>query len=610
MPSGRSGPAYQYWDRVQWALFPACFLLVLVLGIWGFEDYARIHDEATTLISSLYASIQLFVLHSPHLTAPIPMPLEIARLLAVLTVGYGAILTFTAGLTRLYRVARLLDLDGHVVVCGLSQKALLLIQEFRPSRREAGRPRAAGRPPERLPVVVIEQNPDHELAPAAHKAGATILYGDATDEKLLKAARVHSCRYLIAVTQSDATNAEVLVRASRRIAADGGRLDAGDIDCFLHVSDPEMRDLFRHHAGALRLWGGRMRVRVIGIDPFESSARLALERHPLDYAPITSPADPRRVHLVVVHYGQMGESLLEQAAKIAHFANGLPPRATIFHERDSRRPPRAALLAKHRLFDKACDVAFAELAARDLTLAGRLAALCAEPAELVSVAFCNPSDSWNLAQALRLRWKLGEAPNPILVRMTSRRGFTSLLEGAGGPSPLAADLRPFGMVEDVFRREVLLDETQDALAKQIHRDFVKASGEPAAGAGPDGALLPWEELAEVYRDSNRQQADHIPVKLRALGLRCAPADASRTAVAALSEAQVEILAPMEHARWCAERHLAGWAYAPGAKDEAARTSPCLVPWEALPAGQQDKDRAAVRRIPACLESAGLFIYPA
>jgi hypothetical protein len=69
---------------------------------------------------------------------------------------------------------------------------------------------------------------------------------------------------------------------------------------------------------------------------------------------------------------------------------------------------------------------------------------------------------------------------------------------------------------------------------------------------------------------------------------------------AFDESQVETLGRMEHARWCAERWLAGWTYAPGEKNVALRTSPHLVPWEQLDDTIKKIDFDFVRAMPRIL----------
>ena len=64
---------------------------------------------------------------------------------------------------------------------------------------------------------------------------------------------------------------------------------------------------------------------------------------------------------------------------------------------------------------------------------------------------------------------------------------------------------------------------------------------------------------------------------------------------------------MEHLRFCGERLLAGWRYAPGPKDPVHKTSPTLVPWEDISEVEREKDREQVRAIPQVLAEAGWTI---
>jgi hypothetical protein len=62
-----------------------------------------------------------------------------------------------------------------------------------------------------------------------------------------------------------------------------------------------------------------------------------------------------------------------------------------------------------------------------------------------------------------------------------------------------------------------------------------------------------------------------------------------------------MLGRVEHARWKAERILAGWTYAPGRKDIARKTSPYIVEWDKLSPEVQQYDRDFVTLIPALLD---------
>lgn len=133
--------------------------------------------------------------------------------------------------------------------------------------------------------------------------------------------------------------------------------------------------------------------------------------------------------------------------------------------------------------------------------------------------------------------------------------------------------------------------------KSFKVNFVELATSQGRQAAFDEAVKKWEDLVnEDYKESNRQQVDHIAIKLRAVGCEIVQASEPRPE-AAFSAGEVELLAEMEHARWAAERVLAGWIYGVKPKNEAKRTSPNLRPWAELEDHIKQYDRDAVRSIP-------------
>ncbi len=90
-----------------------------------------------------------------------------------------------------------------------------------------------------------------------------------------------------------------------------------------------------------------------------------------------------------------------------------------------------------------------------------------------------------------------------------------------------------------------------------------------------------------------------------MGCDFAPA-AGKASSVKFAETEIDVMARMEHERWVAEKLLAG--FTPGGRDNAAKTSPDLVPWDELDKKIKDIDREAVLEIPALLASAGFEIY--
>ena len=121
--------------------------------------------------------------------------------------------------------------------------------------------------------------------------------------------------------------------------------------------------------------------------------------------------------------------------------------------------------------------------------------------------------------------------------------------------------------------------------------------------------VPWEELPEFYRQSNRRQLGVVRRELTALGRTWRPsssepdrfarldADPRRPvedgmAVFDLTLEELTQLARAEHDSWLAHYRTAGWTYA-RTRDDSRRQHPDLVAWEDLPVARQEVDLTGV-----------------
>jgi hypothetical protein len=152
---------------------------------------------------------------------------------------------------------------------------------------------------------------------------------------------------------------------------------------------------------------------------------------------------------------------------------------------------------------------------------------------------------------------------------------------------------------------VLGDDDIERVAKAIHEDYRRRRRGLVPGDIADDAEREWPRLPESLRRSNRDQALDIEPKLAAIGCAVTPSPTA-TAVTELSEAEVEVLARVEHDRWIRQRLADGWSPGPD-RDHAARRTPYLVPWAELSEAVRELDRDAVRAIPNVLAEAGFTI---
>jgi len=116
------------------------------------------------------------------------------------------------------------------------------------------------------------------------------------------------------------------------------------------------------------------------------------------------------------------------------------------------------------------------------------------------------------------------------------------------------------------------------------------------------SLVGWRELTEDKKDSNRWQADHLSVKLRAIGYT--EGDVITLEQASKDAWLLHGLSEMEHRRWCAALLMDGWRHGPGKKDNLRKTHPCLVPYEDLSDAEKAKDDTMIHNIANLVSSTG------
>jgi len=140
-------------------------------------------------------------------------------------------------------------------------------------------------------------------------------------------------------------------------------------------------------------------------------------------------------------------------------------------------------------------------------------------------------------------------------------------------------------------------------------------------------LIPYADLPEEYKRSNRNSIRDIPVKLAMIGYVMTPARSNEPPFDFPGNA-LEQLAEMEHDRYMLEAVEMGWHYAPD-QPKKFPVDPTLLPWNAmnrkeiierypaqlaqvigeagLPEAEKEKDRELVRSIPNVLTRVGYTV---
>jgi voltage-gated potassium channel Kch len=586
----------------------------VICGLIGHYEYDKKWAPHVDYSSGAYHTLQLFVLHSPHMEHEVPAWLHAGRWL----VSAAVLILVGCGLYRVFRAEWLLVLapwrNGHIVICGLGRLGLRLAEEF----RRAG-----------LTVVAIDADASVEMAARASEAGYAVITGDARTAKDLNRAAASRAKQVIAVCDDEQTNVAIAAAVGELIRSPKARRSASEaLECWIFVADtPLRRALQAQRESVFPHVGDNFRVNVRGLDLFELAARNAFKNFPLDFEQI-GEQDSTLVHLIIVGFGPMGQNLALQAAKIGHFANFEKLKITVIEAKEN--PTIAQFKQQYPQFENTCTLQPEAISLNDGDFETRLKKLLPPstgPKELVTIAFCwdastgsasgerdmfrrlEHDDATNLRLALGFPGAAELAKNDklrVLVFQTRKNGYGCLFSVDGRSKAIGTRMEGFGLVDDMYAIETLFDEEGDKIAKVLHEIYVENQIKVGNPLGSKPAIVPWDVLAGEYRESNRQAADHIPVKLRALGYRIEPKRPNRASETALENSDnVELLAKMEHHRWNAEKWLLGYEYGEARRDKYL---PYLVEWEKLNDGVKEYDRHQVRGIPEALARAGFGIY--
>lgn len=564
----------------RWSVVTILIAVAFILGYIGFSKSLSASEEPHGVGDAIYLTIQLFFLESGIVDGPVSTELQVARFLAPVSAAYALVQTATVIFSLQLQRVWLRLIGGHVIVCGLGSKGVRMVEQLRKHGKR---------------VVVIEPNEqNHELS-RCRALGATVLIGQGDDPWALRSAVTKRASALIAVAGDDGVNIETAVRAHdiQRSKSDGS------LQCVIHVSDPHLQRILKQHAIFSRIDDP---FELSFFNTFETAARVMLREPPLWIGP--GRTDQGAMHVLIVGLGRIGEALLSRLVRdwvIDHPHDDQKLTITVVDVEAARteeifslRQPELAAASRIR---------FVSTDVRSVAFASGQFLESQEPTPKLDAAFvCLPQDSIAAFAALTLRrWLSNDVP--IVVRMSEESGIATLLRSREADAAISG-IRAVGLAEIACNLNSVLGGTREQLAQAIHQGYLQDQVDLGRTDTENPSMRPWHELPPDLKNSNRAQADDIPIKLRAVKCEMRLKATGPVHVIAFTDHEIELLAETEHRRFVKERQDAGWEYGE-VKDVEAKKSPYLVAWsdERLPEDVKDYDRNAVRRLPAILAKA-------
>lgn len=191
------------------------------------------------------------------------------------------------------------------------------------------------------------------------------------------------------------------------------------------------------------------------------------------------------------------------------------------------------------------------------------------------------------------------AQPPVFVRLHDGAAVLTTTNDTHGLNSLI----PFGDLDTILAASEFLSKEPDKAAREFCEAY-RASLTPEMRDDPNNrSARPWDQLAETFRQANRDAVAHIPAKMASAGIDPAvwrgvsglpkPPEGTRLFN---NPKELEKLAILEHHRWNAQRRMDGWRHtSTRQKDEARRLHPSLVPYHSLSDDVKEYDRVYIRQ---------------
>jgi TrkA-N domain/RyR domain len=546
-----------------WLVVLAATAAGLILGHIGLNEYLSQHPAAgfgRSWTDVLFYDLQLFVLNSAPAqgVGPFPVALGIARFLAP-----AATIAATLEGVRVLFIERAplwasASASKHAVVAGDGPIVVELARKLRTEYRTV------------VLVTVTAATPEQ-----VGRQRLLRVHGDPTDPGTLRAAGARRADVLYACSELSITNAATVLAARDISHAHGRRLVA-----FAQVRDMEIYTALR----AMHIGTGddpKLRLDFFAIE--DIAARALLGKHPL------APNGSRAAQVVIVGFGLLGQAVLRE---IARHPNPDGARMSVRIRRASTEAI-SSFLDLFPVVRRNCSVSCDDAPQRPSGDEPALVFICLPDNEdalnvglVASHAMTSRSDRVVICMSEPSPYVLGEV-------FSSRQ---ALLDPEGR-------LAVFQVIKEGCVPGRIREDVADGLARAIHAAYVNNCVARGDSPARNPSMRPWEDLPDDLKQSNLAQAAQIGTKLDAIDCAVVPESAIVPAFA-FSEAEIEKLAEMEHRRWVQERRGRGFLYGP---NRDAKHHPDLVDWQHLSEGARDKDRDAIRSIPAILGQAGFQI---
>lgn len=599
-------------NKYNW-LFPLLILFTLLLGTVGFFQYGILHQSSPDWFTSLYLSLQLFVLNSGGIPGPIPLTLEISRFLAPALTAGGIFLAIWEPLHQNYLLFKIRFWKDHIVVCGLSKKAELLIFDFLKNKDE------------KCNIVLIEPNENHGSLSLMRRKGVIILQGSATDDEMLHKANILQARYLLALTNEETTNILIAQRATVIYNHHPEKILPDSIlQVILHIDDFYTTNIFKEfHEKAVpensQFRGGGSRMDYHAFSIYQLAAIFMVDHFSPDHYVELNEESDAAAHLLIFGDNLAAQYLILEAAQMYHFANLKKTRITVVADEVDRIHHTVESL--YPFLDETVEIHYVKAD----QFFSRQSPVDCDSISVCFVALDDDGKSVYFSRKLRqyLYTHSQRAKEKYLQAFTRQQNFSSALPPIKVLLPrntalvnifddVAMELKSLNievinMDHEICNKRTIVDnrKTEDFIAKHIHYEWAKNQAEKN-NTPVRSMQVEWDSIKDAQKDSNRLPARHLYIKLRYVNAELSDEPSGEELNFDTLDPDIwDKIARMEHNRWMAEKSIGGFVPVEKVQDKPLaqflkQNLKChydLVPFDELDKGTQEYDTFTFRMAP-------------
>lgn len=564
---------------LEWWIIGILWVIAFILAMIGFNILYTEAGVQRNFLDLAFQSMKIYGMEFvDDFPSPLPWPLEVSRWLA------PSVLTYTVAKTIMYFIRRefksffLQFTKGHIIITSLNEKSRFLVTDLLKQGEK---------------VIVLAGIENPKKLDALEKEGAIIVEGDITNYKFLKNISGHKAKYFVFLEGDDEINISHTLSVYRfltKFAKDRKQT------IYTHVAD----DIKLNELLALNFFENYMAAEPINnncdiriISMFERSSRILFNKYPPEGLSSINSDSPA-VNVAIFGSGNLAQSMIIRLARLGHYANFKKIKITLFHHEDK------IIRKMHQNFPGLMDLIEFENINEQLELfdVEEFNIRQAKQAFNRIYLLC---ENDNLSSNILKKLTKNTASEPINVLLTLMNPNGILSKWYTTEKIGNIQLAKFNIIEKSFTEEALISEKIDELAKIIHQDYLSKLSEEAKNDGKP-SRQEWDLLPIDFKNQNREQADHIQIKIKLAGYKYGAGLKKKNEETNIQipNKLIESLAKVEHNRWEAHMILSGWVYGK-VRDDEKKIHTDLIPYEELSEGTKQYDRNTIMNIPTLLK---------